>query len=116
MPKNSQRAKWNTANARLANKPFDKLFDGSFRSTQEIADSMQSFTPVIQWGAVSQKWHVTFLDWTDEIYTGNTIRQALEAAEQDLHLTGGILPDLQALSTPQHLSNLKADSIPPIRK
>lgn len=26
MPKNSLRAKWNTANARLANKPFDDLF------------------------------------------------------------------------------------------
>ena len=37
-------------------------------------------------------------------------------AEQGLHLTGGSLPALQAFSTPQPLSNLKADSNPPTRK
>jgi len=35
------------------------------------------------------------------------------AAQPRVQLTGGILPDLQALSTPQHLSGLKADSTPP---
>lgn len=38
------------------------------------------------------------------------------AAEQSVHLTGGSLRGLQALSTPQHLSGLKADSIPPTSK
>ncbi len=70
-------------------------------SIQKIADSLQSFTPVIQWGAVSQKWHVTFADWTDEVFTGDTILQALKAAEQSVHPTCGIRPDLQALSTPK---------------
>ena len=79
---NSQRAKWNTANARKAN----SLLDG-FRGSQEIADVLRPYTPVIQWGAVSQKWHVTFLDWTDEIYTGDTILMALEAAEQGVQRT-----------------------------
>lgn len=35
------------------------------------------------------------------------------AAQQSVQLTGGILPDLQALPTPQHLSGLKAASTPP---
>lgn len=35
------------------------------------------------------------------------------AAQPRVQLTGGILPDLQALSTPQHLSGLKAASTPP---
>lgn len=51
---------------------------------QEIADSLQPFTPVIQWGAVSQKWHVTFADWKDDVYTGDTILLALQAAQQGL--------------------------------
>lgn len=37
-------------------------------------------------------------------------------AEQCLHLTGGIQPDLQALLTPEVLSGLEADTTPPTRK
>lgn len=40
----------------------------------------------------------------------------LEAAEQSVHLTGGTLPDLQALSQPEDLSGLEADSTPPTSK
>ena len=35
------------------------------------------------------------------------------AAQQSVQLTGGSLRDLQAESTPQHLSGLKADTNPP---
>jgi predicted RNase H-like HicB family nuclease len=111
MPNLSARAQWNTANAKKAN----SMLDG-FRGSQEIANSLRPYTPIIQWGAVSQKWHVTFADWTNEVYTGNTILEALEAAEQGVHLTGGILPDLQASSTPKPDPNLKADTIPPTSK
>jgi hypothetical protein len=38
------------------------------------------------------------------------------AAEQSVHLTGGTQRDLQAVSTPQPDSGLKADSIPPTSK
>jgi hypothetical protein len=34
-------------------------------------------------------------------------------AEQSVQLTGGTLPDLQALFTPEVLSGLQADSTPP---
>jgi len=37
----------------------------------------------------------------------------LEAAEQGLHPTSGILPDLQAVSTPQPLASSQALSTPP---
>lgn len=56
-------------------------------SIQNIADSLQSYTPVIQFGAVSGMWHVTFADWTDEVYTGKTIMQALCAAQQSVQPT-----------------------------
>ena len=56
-------------------------------SIQKIADSLQSYTPVIQFGAVSGMWHVTFADWTDEVYTGKTILQALHAAQQGVQPT-----------------------------
>ena len=47
---------------------------------------------------------------------GETAAYAVKSAQQRLHLTGGSLPDLQALSTPQHVSGLKADSVPPTSK
>lgn len=40
----------------------------------------------------------------------------VDVAEHRLHLTGGSLPVLEVFSTPQPLSNLKADSTPPTRK
>lgn len=40
----------------------------------------------------------------------------IKAFQQGLHLTGGSLPVLEEFSTPQPLSNLKADSNPPTRK
>lgn len=39
-----------------------------------------------------------------------------EAAEQSVHLTGGSLRGLQAFSTPQPDTGLKADSTPPASK
>jgi len=56
---------------------------------EDLADSLRDYTPVIQWGAVSQKWHVTFMDWTDEVHTGNTILEALEAAAEWMKKYGG---------------------------
>lgn len=76
---------------------------------QEIADSLQPFTPVIQWGAVTQKWHVTFADWKDDVYTGDTILLALQAAQQGMHLTGGMHPVRRLLSSLKNiLSRLSA--------
>ena len=80
---------------------------------QKIADSLQSYTPVIQFGAVSGMWHVTFADWTDEVYTGKTILQALRAAQQSVHLTGGIQPPSQSESTSEQLPLDEADTTPP---
>jgi hypothetical protein len=40
----------------------------------------------------------------------------VDTAEQGLRLTGGSLPVLEEFSTPQTLSNLKADSNPTTRK
>lgn len=61
-----------------------------------------------------QYWEDNFPHW--KIAAFDLGAGKLTAAEQSLHLTGGIQAYLQALSTPQHLSNLKADSIPPTRK
>ena len=55
----------------------------------------------------------------DDWNTGNVnlrkmlIEFYIYAAQQGVHLTGGILPDLQALFDPEVLSGLKADITPP---
>lgn len=62
-----------------------------------------------------QYWEDNFPHW--KIAAFDLGAGKLTAADQQvLHLTGGIQAYLQALSTPQPLSNLKADSKPPTRK
>lgn len=56
---------------------------------QELADKLRNYAPVIQLGAVSQKWHVTLMDWTSEIHTGDTIQEALQAAIDFIKKDGG---------------------------
>lgn len=61
-----------------------------------------------------QYWEENFPHWKGVAFDLGAGK--LTTAEQSLHLTGGIRAYLQVLSTPQHLSDLKADSTPPTRK
>jgi len=49
----------------------------------------------------------------DYVNALNGLRALLEATQQSVQLTGGTLPDLQALSQPEVLSGLEADTTPP---
>jgi hypothetical protein len=77
-------------------------------SIQKIADSLKPLTPVIQWGAVSQKWHVTFADWEDDVYTGDTILLALQAAQQSVQRTGLTCPPNQTVLTARPAADAKS--------
>jgi len=70
MSHNSMRAKWNTANARLANKPFDAIFIG---------------TPKIVNGRVLCVATLADGNETTSLFTLAEIRQAIKDAEQCLH-------------------------------
>lgn len=72
MSHHSMRAKWNTANARLANKPFDGIFIG---------------TPKVVNGKVLCVATLSDGNETTSLFTLAEIRKAIKDAEQCVHPT-----------------------------
>jgi len=57
------------------------------KSIQRMMDELKPYTPMIEWGAVSQKWHITLKDFWNDGFAYDSIREGLEAAQHRVQRT-----------------------------
>lgn len=86
MTNHSMRAKWSTANARLANKPFDDLFNDETLNKcpcGQIPDSLLIVDNGVKWafatGNCCNEWHIEFRTRYNKIDSDECMKLAKEA-------------------------------------